>query len=81
MRFFKKTVMILFLNLLAGRNRAVLNLITRSNQAGIMFTTLERIAQIDPRHADIVFLENYAAFQNSLYDLGNVVPTLAKSYP
>lgn len=47
---------------------------------GIMFTTLERIAQIDPKHADIVLLENYAAFQNSLYDLANVVPTLAKFY-
>uniref|UniRef100_A0A0D6QYJ6 Exocyst complex component Sec3 PIP2-binding N-terminal domain-containing protein n=1 Tax=Araucaria cunninghamii TaxID=56994 RepID=A0A0D6QYJ6_ARACU len=47
---------------------------------GTMFTTLERIAQIDPKHADIVLLENYAAFQNSLYDLANVVPTLAKFY-
>ena len=47
---------------------------------GTMFTTLERIAQIDPKHEDIVLLENYAAFQNSLYDLANVVPTLVKSY-
>eukprot|EP00252_Welwitschia_mirabilis_P004626 TRINITY_DN14932_c0_g1_i1.p1 TRINITY_DN14932_c0_g1~~TRINITY_DN14932_c0_g1_i1.p1 ORF type:complete len:883 (+),score=188.57 TRINITY_DN14932_c0_g1_i1:136-2784(+) len=47
---------------------------------GTMFTTLERVAQIDPKHTDIVLLENYAAFQNSLYDLANVVPTLAKFY-
>ncbi|KAJ6844896.1 exocyst complex component SEC3A-like [Iris pallida] len=46
----------------------------------IMFGTLEKIAQADPKYADIVLLENYAAFQNSLYDLANVVPTLAKFY-
>ncbi|KAK4387568.1 Exocyst complex component SEC3A [Sesamum angolense] len=32
------------------------------------------------KYADILLLENYAAFQNSLYDLANVVPTLAKFY-
>lgn len=47
---------------------------------GTMFTTLERIAQIDPKHADIVLLENYASFQNSLYEQANMVPTLAKFY-
>ncbi|XP_042509013.1 exocyst complex component SEC3A-like isoform X3 [Macadamia integrifolia] len=46
----------------------------------IMFVILEKIAQTDPKYADIVLLENYAAFQNSLYDLANVVPTLAKFY-
>ncbi|XP_043709622.1 exocyst complex component SEC3A-like [Telopea speciosissima] len=46
----------------------------------IMFVTLEKIAQTDPKYADIVLLENYAAFQNSLYDLANIVPTLAKFY-
>ncbi|XP_028779096.1 exocyst complex component SEC3A [Neltuma alba] len=46
----------------------------------IMFATLEKIAQTDPKYADIFLLENYAAFQNSLYDLANVVPTLAKFY-
>ncbi|KAJ7958079.1 exocyst complex component sec3A [Quillaja saponaria] len=46
----------------------------------IMFVTLEKIAQTDPKYADIFLLENYAAFQNSLYDLANVVPTLAKFY-
>eukprot|EP00262_Sarcandra_glabra_P007570 TRINITY_DN20462_c0_g1_i1.p1 TRINITY_DN20462_c0_g1~~TRINITY_DN20462_c0_g1_i1.p1 ORF type:complete len:797 (+),score=191.86 TRINITY_DN20462_c0_g1_i1:352-2391(+) len=46
----------------------------------IMFVTLEKIAQTDPKYADIVLLENYAAFQNSVYDLANVVPTLAKFY-
>ncbi|OEL29368.1 Exocyst complex component SEC3A [Dichanthelium oligosanthes] len=45
-----------------------------------MFSTLEKIAQSDPKTADIVLIENYAAFQNSLYDLANVVPTLAKFY-
>lgn len=29
-----------------------------------MFATLEKIAQTDPRYADIFLLENYAAFQN-----------------
>ncbi|KAM7260164.1 hypothetical protein ACFE04_015905 [Oxalis oulophora] len=46
----------------------------------IMFVTLEKIAQTDPKYADVFLLENYAAFQNSLYDLANVVPTLAKFY-
>lgn len=46
----------------------------------IMFVTLEKIAQTDPKYADIFLLENYAAFQNSLYDLANIVPTLAKFY-
>ncbi|KAF9687612.1 hypothetical protein SADUNF_Sadunf02G0111400 [Salix dunnii] len=46
----------------------------------IMFVTLERIAQTDPKYADVFLLENYAAFQNSLYDLANVVPALAKFY-
>lgn len=46
----------------------------------MMFVTLERIAQVEPKYEDITLLENYAAFQNSLYDLANVVPTLAKFY-
>ncbi|KAK7283334.1 hypothetical protein RIF29_12778 [Crotalaria pallida] len=46
----------------------------------IMFVTLEKLAQTDPKYADIFLLENYAAFQNSLYDLANIVPTLAKFY-
>ncbi|ONK74607.1 uncharacterized protein A4U43_C03F8230 [Asparagus officinalis] len=50
------------------------------NRVSIMFGTLEKIAQGDQKHADIILLENYAAFQNSLYDLANVVPTLAKFY-
>ncbi|KAI3785531.1 hypothetical protein L1987_44650 [Smallanthus sonchifolius] len=47
---------------------------------GIMFVTLDKISQADLKHADIFLLENYAAFQNSLYDLANCVPTLAKFY-
>ncbi|XP_057434895.1 exocyst complex component SEC3A-like isoform X1 [Lotus japonicus] len=46
----------------------------------IMFVTLEKLSQTDPKYADIFLIENYAAFQNSLYDLANVVPTLAKFY-
>ncbi|ESW16662.1 hypothetical protein PHAVU_007G175100, partial [Phaseolus vulgaris] len=46
----------------------------------IMFVTLEKNSQADPKYADIFLIENYAAFQNSLYDLANVVPTLAKFY-
>ncbi|KAL8058929.1 hypothetical protein ABFX02_03G054500 [Erythranthe guttata] len=46
----------------------------------IMFVTLDKIAQADTKYTDILLLENYAAFQNSLYDLANVVATLAKFY-
>ncbi|WMV55515.1 hypothetical protein MTR67_048900 [Solanum verrucosum] len=46
----------------------------------IMFVTLDKIAQTDLKYQDIMLLENYASFQNSLYDLANVVPTLAKFY-
>ncbi|CAH9100338.1 unnamed protein product [Cuscuta epithymum] len=45
-----------------------------------MFATLDKIAQAEPKYAEIMLLENYAAFQNSLYDLANIVPTLAKFY-
>ncbi|GMH18402.1 hypothetical protein Nepgr_020243 [Nepenthes gracilis] len=51
-----------------------------SKLVSIMFATLEKTAQIDPKYADIFLLENYAAFQNSLYDIANAVPTLAKFY-
>ncbi|RWW44207.1 hypothetical protein BHE74_00050058, partial [Ensete ventricosum] len=37
-----------------------------------MFTTLEKIAQSDPKLTDVILLENYAAFQNSLFELANV---------
>ncbi|XP_076939859.1 exocyst complex component SEC3A-like isoform X2 [Bidens hawaiensis] len=47
---------------------------------GVMFVTLDNIAQGNVKHPDIFLLENYAAFQNSLYDLANCVPTLAKFY-
>lgn len=33
-------------------------------QVSIMFVTLEKLAQTDPKYADIFLLENYAAFQN-----------------
>ncbi|XP_047947561.1 exocyst complex component SEC3A-like isoform X4 [Salvia hispanica] len=46
----------------------------------IMFVTLDKISQGDAKYADVLLLENYAAFQNSVYELANVVPTLAKFY-
>ncbi|KAL6511716.1 Exocyst complex component S3A [Orobanche gracilis] len=53
---------------------------TKIFKVTIMFVTLDKVAQTDTKYADILLLENYAAFQNSLYDLANVVPTLAKFY-
>ncbi|KAE9588438.1 putative exocyst complex component Sec3 [Lupinus albus] len=47
---------------------------------GIMFASLEKVTQTDPKYADIFLLENYAVFQNSLYDLANIVSTLGKFY-
>jgi hypothetical protein len=46
-----------------------------------MFTTLEKIAQGDPKTADIVLIENYAAFQNRLlfFVSQNLVNFLASS--
>lgn len=35
-----------------------------SEQVTIMFVTLEKIAQVEPKYVDIVLLENYAAFQH-----------------
>jgi len=29
-----------------------------------MFVTLEKLAQVEPKYADIFLIENYAAFQN-----------------
>ncbi|CAH2042110.1 unnamed protein product [Thlaspi arvense] len=52
----------------------------KESEVTMMFVTLEKISAQDPKYADILLLENYAAFQNSLYDLANVVPTLAKFY-
>ncbi|CAN8288598.1 unnamed protein product [Cochlearia groenlandica] len=46
----------------------------------IMFVTLEKIAQQDPKCADIFLFENYGAFQNSLFELANIVPSLEKFY-
>lgn len=37
-----------------------------------MFVTLEKIAQTDPKYADIILLENYAAFQNRYYFLSSL---------
>ncbi|CAI5477960.1 unnamed protein product [Closterium sp. Yama58-4] len=45
-----------------------------------MFSTLDRIAQIDPKHCDVLLLENHAAFQNSTYDLAGTIPTLRLFY-
>lgn len=40
-----------------------------------MFVTLEKIAQTDPKYADIFLLENYAAFQNRY-----VLPSRASTF-
>ncbi|KAL2610060.1 hypothetical protein R1flu_028633 [Riccia fluitans] len=45
-----------------------------------MFAVLERIALVDPKYQDVLLLENYAAFQNCMFDLANVVPTLGHYY-
>ncbi|KAL8166054.1 hypothetical protein V2J09_007553 [Rumex salicifolius] len=65
---------------ISGQSRDLVDL-AYTKFVSIMFATLEKIAQTaDPKLTDIFLLENYAAFQNSLYDLANVVPTLAKFY-
>ncbi|GBG88674.1 hypothetical protein CBR_g48206 [Chara braunii] len=45
-----------------------------------MFEVLENIAKADPKHADVLLLENYAAFQNSTYEIAQHVPTLGEYY-
>eukprot|EP00270_Netrium_digitus_P018877 TRINITY_DN726_c0_g1_i1.p1 TRINITY_DN726_c0_g1~~TRINITY_DN726_c0_g1_i1.p1 ORF type:complete len:898 (-),score=306.71 TRINITY_DN726_c0_g1_i1:217-2910(-) len=45
-----------------------------------MFNMLERVANSEPKLADAMKLENYAAFQNSTYDLANTLPTLRSFY-
>ncbi|XP_031406080.1 exocyst complex component SEC3A-like isoform X2 [Punica granatum] len=62
-----------------GQNRDLVDQ-AYTKLVSIMFVTLEKVAETDLKYADIFLLENYAAFQNSLYDLANVVPTLAKFY-
>lgn len=49
-------------------------------QVTVMFVTLDKIAQADPKYADILLLENYAAFQNRYwyqssltYDLNGIM--------
>ena len=42
-------------------------------QVSTMFSTLEKIAQADPKYADILLLENYAAFQNRLWAVSIIV--------
>ncbi|GMI64962.1 exocyst complex component sec3A [Hibiscus trionum] len=62
-----------------GQSRDLVDL-AYTKFVSIMFVTLEKLAQTEPKYAEVFLLENYAAFQNSLYDLANVVPTLAKFY-
>ena len=38
-----------------------------------MFSVFEKVAQMDPKHSDIVLLENYAAFQNRLVWLSGLL--------
>ncbi|PIN19113.1 Exocyst protein Sec3 [Handroanthus impetiginosus] len=42
----------------------------------VMFVTLDKIAQADPKYADILLLENYAAFQNRMYYFSCKLQTL-----
>ncbi|KAL8142727.1 hypothetical protein V2J09_015759 [Rumex salicifolius] len=49
-------------------------------QGSTLFMTLNKIARADPIYGDVFLLENYAAFQTSLYELANLVPALAKLY-
>ncbi|XP_039055664.1 exocyst complex component SEC3A-like isoform X2 [Hibiscus syriacus] len=62
-----------------GQSRDLVDL-AYTKFVSIMFVTLEKLAQTEPKYAEVFLLENYAAFQNSLYDLANVVQTLAKFY-
>lgn len=45
-----------------------------------MFAMLEKIAQLDPKHADVLLLENHAAFQNSTYELATAIAPLRSFY-
>eukprot|EP00850_Spirogloea_muscicola_P021006 SM000233S07977 [mRNA] locus=s233:85191:92159:+ [translate_table: standard] len=65
--------------LIQGTSREVVDA-AYGRLVGTMFTILERIAQVDPKTADVLLLENFAAFQNSMYDLAHTVPTLARYY-
>ncbi|KAB2083507.1 hypothetical protein ES319_A05G272100v1 [Gossypium barbadense] len=62
-----------------GQSRDLVDL-AYTKLVSIIFVTLEKVAQTDPKTYDIFLLENYAAFLNSLYDVANFVPTLAKFY-
>lgn len=48
--------------------------------AGTIFEVIENIAKNDPRNAEIFVLDNYAAFQDRMYDLANVTPVLERFY-
>ncbi|KAG6545685.1 hypothetical protein Mapa_012870 [Marchantia paleacea] len=66
-------------SLIQGNSREVVDSAYRK-LVETMFAVLERIAQVDPKHQDVLLLENYAAFQNCMFDLANVVPTLGLYY-
>ncbi|KAJ7570158.1 hypothetical protein O6H91_01G108600 [Diphasiastrum complanatum] len=65
--------------LIQGNSRDVVDL-AYTKLVTTSFSVLERIAQVEPKNADVFLLENYAAFQNSMFDIANVVPTLARFY-
>ncbi|KFK23976.1 hypothetical protein AALP_AAs72696U000100 [Arabis alpina] len=62
-----------------GRSRSLVDQ-AYTKFVSIMFMTLKKMAQKDPKYTDIILLENYAAFQTSLFDLANVVAILAEFY-
>ncbi|KAI3985934.1 hypothetical protein MKX01_039016 [Papaver californicum] len=62
-----------------GQNRDLVDQ-AYTKLVSIVFVTSEKIAQVELQYSKIVLFENYAAFQNSLYEPANIVPTLAKFY-
>ncbi|KAG0604793.1 hypothetical protein M758_9G008200 [Ceratodon purpureus] len=48
--------------------------------AGTIFAVIENIARNDPKNAEIFALDNYAAFQDRMYELAAVTPSLEKFY-
>lgn len=48
--------------------------------AGTIFEVIDMIAKNDPRNSEIFLLDNYAAFQDRMYELANVTPILERFY-
>uniref|UniRef100_A0A7I4BSK5 Exocyst complex component Sec3 PIP2-binding N-terminal domain-containing protein n=1 Tax=Physcomitrium patens TaxID=3218 RepID=A0A7I4BSK5_PHYPA len=48
--------------------------------AGTIFSTIENIGENDPKNFEIFAIDNYAAFQDRMYELAAVTPVLEKFY-